>query len=185
MATTRSSRSAQAIEWFDLDGVGRAASRFDIKPSSTNVNAHYMRLADDARLVALVVPRIAAAIGRDLIAADTDLLLRSMSGLKIRAKNINELADSAIFYLRTRPIPIGRARGEFATPPEAGDLLAQVHREPSRAGFLDCRVNRGGRSSHRRVPRTGSRQACTAVACRRNGQYHLAGDLRGPRTVGS
>mgnify|MGYP000853867455 CR=1 FL=1 len=118
---------AQAIEWFDLDGVGRAPARFDLKKLE-NVNGHYMRLADDARLVALVVPRIAAAIGRDLIAADTDLLLRSMSGLKIRAKNINELADSAIFYLRTRPIPIDERAASLLTP-EAGDLLAQVHRD--------------------------------------------------------
>ena len=108
-------------------GVGRAPARFDLKKLE-NVNGHYMRLADDARLVALVVPRIAAAIGRDLTAADTNLLLRSMSGLKIRAKNINELADSAIFYLRTRPIPMDERAASLLTP-EAGDLLAQVHRD--------------------------------------------------------
>ncbi|HPU15345.1 MAG TPA: glutamate--tRNA ligase, partial [Polymorphobacter sp.] len=118
---------AQAIQWFDLAGVGRAPARFDLKKLE-NVNGHYMRLADDARLVALVMPRIAAAIGRDLTTADSDLLLRSMSGLKIRAKNINELADSAIFYLRTRPIPMDERAASLLTP-EAGDLLAQVHRD--------------------------------------------------------
>jgi glutamyl-tRNA synthetase len=118
---------AQAIEWFDLGGVGRAPARFDLKKLE-NVNGHYMRLADDARLVALVAPRLAAAIGRDISAAEQDLLLRSMAGLKMRAKNINELADSAIFYLRTRPIPIDERAASLLTP-EAGDLLAQVHRD--------------------------------------------------------
>ncbi|MGL4542929.1 MAG: glutamate--tRNA ligase [Polymorphobacter sp.] len=118
---------AQAIQWFDLDGVGRAPARFDLKKLE-NVNGHYMRLADDARLVALVAPRIAAAIGRDLTTADRKLLLRSMSSLKVRSKNINELADSCIFYLRTRPIPIDERATSLLTS-EVGELLALVLRE--------------------------------------------------------
>jgi glutamyl-tRNA synthetase len=96
---------AQAIEWFDLAGVGRAPARFDQKKLES-VNGHYLRLADDARLVALCESRIVAALGRDLTVADRDLLLRSMADLKVRAKDINELAASSLFYLRTRPIPM-------------------------------------------------------------------------------
>lgn len=117
---------AQAINWFDLAGVGRAPARFDLKKLE-NVNGHYIRLADDARLVALVTPRIAAAIGRELGASDADLLLRSMSGLKLRARDINALADSAVFYLRSRPIPMDERASSLLTQ-EAGDLLVQVHR---------------------------------------------------------
>jgi len=116
----------QAIDWFDLAGVGRAPARFDLKKLE-NVNGHYMRLADDSRLVTLVTPRLAAAVGRELASTDLDLLLRSMSGLKLRAKNINELADSALFYLRSRPIPIDERASSLLTP-QAGDLLARVHR---------------------------------------------------------
>ena len=51
-----------------------------------------------------------------------------MAGLKVRAKNINELSDSSRFYLRTRPIPMDERATSLLTA-EAGDLLAQVHRD--------------------------------------------------------
>ncbi len=47
----------QAIEWFDLAGVGRSASRFDMA-KLTNLNAHYLRETPDAELLPLVLPRI-------------------------------------------------------------------------------------------------------------------------------
>src|SRR5690606_23878530 len=47
----------QAIEWFDLAGVGRSPSRFDIKKLE-NLNGHYIREADDARLAALAAGRM-------------------------------------------------------------------------------------------------------------------------------
>lgn len=95
----------QAVQWFDLDGVGRSPSRFDQKKLE-NLNGHYLRAADDARLVALISPRVAAALGRDLTDADRQLLQRSMPELKKRASNLNDLAGSSLFYLRTRPIPM-------------------------------------------------------------------------------
>src|SRR5262252_72720 len=44
----------KAIEWFDLDAVGRSPARFDFAKLN-NLNGHYIREADDARLVDLVV----------------------------------------------------------------------------------------------------------------------------------
>ena len=96
---------AQAIEWFDLSGVGRGPARFDMKKLES-VNGHYMRAADDARLVALIEPRVATGIGRALTDSDRDILQRSMVELKKRAANLNDLATGSLFYLRTRPIPM-------------------------------------------------------------------------------
>lgn len=56
----------QAVEWFDLGGIGRSPSRFDFAKLD-NLNAHYMRLADDARLVGLIVPLIEAKSGAPVI----------------------------------------------------------------------------------------------------------------------
>ncbi|HWI85969.1 MAG TPA: glutamate--tRNA ligase [Sphingomonas sp.] len=89
----------QAIEWFDLDAVGRAPARFDFKKLE-NLNGHYLRDADDGRLASLVGPRMGSATNPE----STDLLRRAMPFLKIRAKSINEIADSASFLFRTRPI---------------------------------------------------------------------------------
>ena len=54
---------AQAIEWFDLPAIGRSAARFDMA-RLTNLNYHYLRTAEDARLVELVVPFIEAKTGK-------------------------------------------------------------------------------------------------------------------------
>ena len=86
----------EAVQLFDLDGVGKSPSRFDLKKLE-NLNGHYLREADDARLAALV----AARIGED---ADEALLTRAMPELKPRAKNLNELAEGAAFLFAKRPL---------------------------------------------------------------------------------
>jgi glutamyl-tRNA synthetase len=86
----------EAIALFDLDGVGKSPSRFDLKKLE-NLNGHYLREADDARLATLV----AARIGEQ---ADETLLARAMPELKVRAKNLNELAESAAFLFAQRPL---------------------------------------------------------------------------------
>jgi glutamyl-tRNA synthetase len=93
----------QATAWFDLAGVGRSPSRFDLKKLE-NLNGHYIREADDARLAALTAPGIARLIDRPLDDSELDLLHRAMPFLKARAKDLNDLADSATFLFRARPL---------------------------------------------------------------------------------
>ncbi|WP_310496526.1 glutamate--tRNA ligase [Sandarakinorhabdus sp.] len=115
---------AQAIQWFDLDGVGRSPSRFDIKKLES-VNGHYLRAADDGRLTALIAPGVAAALGRELTSEDRDLLHRSMHELKKRASNLNELTAGSLFYLRSRPIPMDDAAAKLLASAAPG-LLDRV-----------------------------------------------------------
>ncbi|HVF82827.1 MAG TPA: glutamate--tRNA ligase [Sphingomicrobium sp.] len=107
----------QAVQWFDLDHVGKSPSRFDLKKLE-NLNGHYLRHADDARLAVLVAARRGGMEGDDLA-----LLERAMPELKARAKDLNELASAADFLFVSRPIPIeppaaalleGEARGNLA-----------------------------------------------------------------------
>lgn len=86
----------EATQLFDLDGVGKSPSRFDMKKLE-HLNGHYLREADDARLAALV----AARIGEQ---ADEALLERAMPVLKVRAKNLIELAEGAAFLFARRPL---------------------------------------------------------------------------------
>jgi glutamyl-tRNA synthetase len=99
--------AAQAIEWFDLSGIGRAPSRFDFAKLD-NLNGHYLRQADDARLVGLAAERLEAELG-PIGAEGRRRLLDGMSGLKARAKTVAELAASARFYVRARPLPLDEA----------------------------------------------------------------------------
>jgi glutamyl-tRNA synthetase len=114
----------QAIEWFDLDGIGRSPSRFDFAKLD-NLNAHYMRLADDARLVDLIVPLIEAKLGRPVGQNARDLLTRAMPGLKQRAKTLVELADSAHFYVVERPLKLTDKAAELVTG-EGASVLADL-----------------------------------------------------------
>ncbi|PZU44989.1 MAG: glutamate--tRNA ligase [Sphingomonas sp.] len=93
----------EAVKLFDLDGVGRSPGRFDLKKLES-VNAHYLKQADNQRLVGLIAPRIEALLGVSLTADARELLLRSMGELKTRAKNLNELASSSLFLVRNRPL---------------------------------------------------------------------------------
>ncbi|PKU25782.1 glutamate--tRNA ligase [Telmatospirillum siberiense] len=95
----------QAMEWFDLAGIGRSPSRFDMVKLG-NLNGHYLRQASDERLVELITPRLTALTGQDVDPGHADLLRQAMGGLKERAKTLVELTESAAFYLRTRPLAL-------------------------------------------------------------------------------
>jgi glutamyl-tRNA synthetase len=94
--------TAQAIEWFDLDAVGRGAARFDMA-RLTSLNAHYLRQTDDAELVTLIAPRLEAE-GLRVDEAGRARLEAGMAGLKPRATTLVDLASRARFYLAPRPI---------------------------------------------------------------------------------
>ncbi len=93
----------EAIAWFDLAGIGRAPAQFDFVKLDS-VNAHYIREAEDARLVALIAARLETEFGHALSGADSDRLTRAMPVLKPRAKTLVELAEKARFYVTPRPI---------------------------------------------------------------------------------
>jgi glutamyl-tRNA synthetase len=97
--------TAKAIALFDLDGVGRSPSRFDYAKLN-NLNGHYLRLADNERLVELVRPRIEKRLGLALTPEAEARVRAGMDGLKARAETLEQLADNALFYVRPRPIPM-------------------------------------------------------------------------------
>ncbi|UAK26178.1 glutamate--tRNA ligase [Sphingomonas nostoxanthinifaciens] len=110
----------QAIEWFDLADVGRSPSRFDIKKLE-NLNGHYLREADDARLAGLIGARLGVSDDSNAV----DLLRRAMPVAKVRAKTINELADGLGFLFRTRPIDMDEGAAKLLDD-SARQLLARA-----------------------------------------------------------
>jgi glutamyl-tRNA synthetase len=112
----------QAVEWFDLRGIGRSPSRLDLAKLD-NLNGHYIREADNARLAALITPRIEAEVGRPLTATQTARLAAGMGGLKPRAKTLNDLAASARLYAQERPIEPDAKAAALLTQ-AARDLLS-------------------------------------------------------------
>ncbi len=108
----------EAVELFDLAGVGKSPSRFDMKKLE-NLNGHYLREADDARLAALV----AARIGEN---ADEALLTQAMPVLKVRAKNLNEVVEGAGFLFAKRPLAISEKAAQLLEG-DAAVILRKIH----------------------------------------------------------
>lgn len=88
----------EAIEWFNAEKIGKSPSRLDLV-KLTNLNAHYIRNAEDKRLVEDIKPIIEKKIARNLTEAEIDRITRGMPGLKQRAKLTNDLAEAAEIYL--------------------------------------------------------------------------------------
>lgn len=107
----------QAVAWFDIAHVGKSPSRFDLAKLQ-NLNGHYLREADDTRLAGLVAARMEGA-------PDQALLARAMPVLKVRARDLNELAQGAAFLFAQRPLAIDDKAAALLTP-EARDLLARL-----------------------------------------------------------
>lgn len=135
----------QAIEWFNLESIGKSPARLDFKKLD-NLNAHYIRETDDGALADEVAhllgrkdpPQTLSAIGRER-------LIKAMPALKERAKTLVELATSAEFLFTdgARELDAAaakilsdearRALGEFLGTLEGTDWTGHALEEKARA----------------------------------------------------
>ena len=100
---------AQAKEWFDLGGIGKAPARFDTKKLE-NLCGQHIAAMDDAALVAEIAGFLAASGQDALTERQKGGLSQAMYCLKERAKTFPELLDKAHFILTDRPVvPDGKA----------------------------------------------------------------------------
>jgi glutamyl-tRNA synthetase len=111
----------EQIKLFDLDGVGRAASRMDYA-KLTHLNGQWLRGADDARLAADVAARLPGQCGVTADAAAQGRILALMPGLKERAKTLVELTGSAAFLARSVPLDFEAKAAALLTEAARGML---------------------------------------------------------------
>ncbi|MGN6691415.1 MAG: glutamate--tRNA ligase [Sphingopyxis sp.] len=117
----------QAIQWFDLDHVGRSPSRFDFKKLE-NLNGHYLREADNGRLAGLIAPRVEKLVDRALDGSDRDLLARAMESLKPRAKTLDEIAEGALFLFEPTPLTVDEKAAQVLKDAPEGVLASVTER---------------------------------------------------------
>lgn len=108
----------QAIEAFTLAGVGKSPSRFDLK-KLLNMNSYHIREAGDARLAKLVAARMEQPPA-------LEILELAMPVLKVRARNLDELATGAAFLTRKRPLDVDE-KAAILLEEEGRKRLALVH----------------------------------------------------------
>ncbi len=96
---------AQAMEWFDLNGIGKSPSRFDFKKLE-NLCGQHIAAAEDAALLQELVAFTEASSEVQLSNANKELLSKGMYCLKERAKTFPELLEKAHFILASRPLAL-------------------------------------------------------------------------------
>ena len=94
---------AQALEWFDLGGIGKSPARFDLKKLE-NLSGQHIAAADDAALQREILAYLDAAGLPPLLDAQRDGLLAALPYVKERSKTFPELLEKAHFILADRPI---------------------------------------------------------------------------------
>jgi len=120
--------TAKAIEWFNLENIGRSPARFDMKKLD-NLNGHHMREMDDAALTAETAAFAERrAPDRRLSATARARLKAAMPTLKLRAKTLVELVDNSEFMFADGPRAPDAAAAAILAPPARARLsrLAKV-----------------------------------------------------------
>jgi glutamyl-tRNA synthetase len=102
--------TAQLVEWFDIDGIGKSAARFDFAKLES-LNAHYIRATDDDRLMEILLDALPHLPGAsELVAPLTPerraQLRAALPFLKERAKTLNAILDGARFLFAARPLTL-------------------------------------------------------------------------------
>jgi len=95
--------SAEAMQMFDLAGIGRAPARLDFRKLE-HICGHHMAMADDAALLHDLAAYLAAAGLPPLTDAQGERMGRALPFLKKSAKTFPELLEKAAFLMISRPI---------------------------------------------------------------------------------
>ncbi len=132
--------TAQAIEWFNFENIGKSPARLDFKKLN-NLNAHYIRATDDAALAEDVVAVLARQDPpRSLDAEARARLIAAMPTLKERAKTLVELASAADFLFTGGARVLDEAAEKVLTPEARrlnGEFLALVADTPWTGAALE------------------------------------------------
>ncbi len=111
----------QAVEWFDLEHIGRSPARFDYNKLD-NLNNHYMREMAPADLLAVIAPALESEIGHKLDTIEEERLKQALPFLAERAKRLPDLIPSASLFCNTRPLTLT----EKAEKQLSGDSLSVI-----------------------------------------------------------
>lgn len=87
----------QAIEWFNLESIGKSPSRLDFKKLD-NVNSHYLKQSENQHLLSL--------IDEGLSDISKNNILKGMDALKQRANTLLELKDAVKIYIIENEVDI-------------------------------------------------------------------------------
>ncbi len=107
----------QMINWFDLDGLNKGASRFDFVKLA-NLNAHYIKQSDEIELFEIMISlckELELTFDEEGLTANKETVLSALEQLKPRAKTILDLIELARFIYATRPLQLDEKSSNLLT----------------------------------------------------------------------
>lgn len=112
---------AEARQWFDLEGIGRAPARLDFKKLE-NLCGQHIAATPDAELLPEIEAFLEASGQPSLSQAQKDGLSRALYCLKERARTFPELLEKAHFVLGNRPFAPDEKAAQALDPVSRGIL---------------------------------------------------------------
>ena len=112
---------AQALDWFDLPGIGRAPARLDFKKLA-HTSGQHLAMMEEAHLLPEFEAFLAASQHPPLTAQQRDRLTAALPELKQRAKTFVELTEKARFALAERPLDVDEKAAATLDPVSRGIL---------------------------------------------------------------
>ena len=119
--------TAEAMQMFDLKGIGRAPARLDFKKLE-NTCGHHMAMTPDAALLHELDGFLQAAGRPALTDAQRDRLSRGLYCIKDRAKTFPELLEKAQFAMASRPVVADEAAAKALDTVSRGILKSLTPR---------------------------------------------------------
>ena len=95
----------QALEWFNLNNIGKSAARFDLKKLQF-LSSQHLKNSDDAALLHETLQFLTKVKKQSLSEDEIQLLNKGLYCLKDRVKTLSELVEKASFILNGRPIEV-------------------------------------------------------------------------------
>lgn len=92
----------KAIEWFNLENIGKAPSKFDFAKLDS-LNAHYINESSAENLMTQAAPFYLQRHGITLDDLGRQRISQGIDELKSRSKTLLQFVDASVFYARSTP----------------------------------------------------------------------------------
>ncbi len=116
----------QAIEWFNLESVGRGPARFDYDKLDS-LNAHYLRQMNPANILPLIENELENTIETKLSENERNRILRALPSIIERAKRLPDIVEAARLYCSATSMPVTEKAADMLTG--KGTMIRSVAKE--------------------------------------------------------
>lgn len=114
----------QAVNWFDLEHIGKAAANFDFAKLES-LNSHYIETCDSERLMSFAMPFYKSRHDIEPSEQAKKRIIQGIDELKSRAKTLLQFVDESVFYAKSLPFDYNEKATNTLT--DARAVLLALH----------------------------------------------------------